>query len=139
MLTVKTFLDRSRIHGIGIFADQFISKNSIVWEFNPSVDFSYDEAAWLKLRKNLSPHSFYSIRRYSFKEKGQYILCVDNSQFMNHSNDSANIFQDEEVNSMRAIRDISAGEELLCNYFEYSDFDDFHRTALLKQKDKKHI
>lgn len=139
MLTVKTFLDRSRVHGIGLFADQFISKSSIVWEFNPSVDFAYDESAWRKLRNKLSPHSFYSIRKYSYKEKGQYILCVDNSQFMNHSNENANIIQDEEANSMRAMRDISVGEELLCNYFEYSDFDDFHRTELLRQREKNYI
>lgn len=139
MLTVKTFLDRSRTHGIGLFADQFIRKNLIVWEFNPAVDFVYDEPAWLQLREKITPQSFCAIRRYSFKEKGHYFLCVDNGQFMNHSHDSANIFQDQEANSMRAMRDISVGEELLCNYFEYSDSDDFHRTELLRQGDKNHI
>ena len=41
MLNIKTYLDRSLIHGIGLFTNQEIMAGSIVWEFNPAVDLVY--------------------------------------------------------------------------------------------------
>ena len=34
MLKVRTYLDKSEIHGIGVFADEFIPKNTLVWELH---------------------------------------------------------------------------------------------------------
>ena len=132
MLTVKTYLDRSSIHGIGLFADQFVGKDEIVWEFNPYVDLVYDEKSWLQLLENISPASLSTLRRLSFKENGSFFLCIDNAQFMNHSPNCANVYQIHEKNIMKAGKDIHRGEELLCNYFEYSDEDDYHNQALKK-------
>jgi len=38
MLLIKTYLDKSPIHGIGVFAGEFIKKGTQVWEFNPLID-----------------------------------------------------------------------------------------------------
>ena len=38
MLLVKTYLDKSLIHGVGVFADEFIKKGTLMWEFNPLID-----------------------------------------------------------------------------------------------------
>lgn len=38
MLLVKTKIGPSTIQGIGLFADQFISKGTRVWEFNSDLD-----------------------------------------------------------------------------------------------------
>ena len=133
MLIVKTYLDRSTVHGIGLFADQFIAKDEIVWEFNPHVDLVYDEKSWLMLLENISPASLATLRRLSFKENDSFFLCVDNAQFMNHSPHWANVYQVEGKNIMRAKKDIHRGEELLCNYFEYSDADDYHSQVLKKK------
>ena len=135
MLTVKTYLDQSTVHGIGLFADQFISKDKEIWVFNPHVDLVYSEEQWNLLRSSISVESFASLRRLSFKEKGSFILCIDNSQFMNHSSERANVYQVDHENIMRASKDIQRGEELLCNYFEYSDHDDFH-NLVLKRREK---
>lgn len=43
MLLVKTKLDVSRLHGIGLFAAQFIPKGTITWEYSPLFDSSFDE------------------------------------------------------------------------------------------------
>lgn len=134
MLTVETYIDRSTIHGIGLFADQFVAREDIVWQFNPRVDLVYDEQSWLHLLENISKASLATLRRLSFKENGSFFLCIDNAQFMNHSPDLANVYQVHDKNIMRAGKDIHRGEELLCNYFEYSDCDDYHSQALKKMK-----
>ena len=47
MMLVPNYLDRSPIHGIGIFARDFIPKGTSVWEFTPGCDqvFSDEELA----------------------------------------------------------------------------------------------
>ncbi len=133
MLTVKTNLAQSSVHGIGLFADQFISSGEVVWQFHPGVDLVYEETAWRDLLAGISPASGRAIKNYSYKEKGLFYLCVDNGQFMNHSQDEklVNIFQEPGNDVMRALRDIKRGEELFCNYHHYSDFDDMHRCRLM--------
>ena len=130
MLKVKTFLNASVIHGIGIFADENIVKGSVIWEFNPYVDLVYTPEQWCTLAANISVQSFAALRRYSYKEKGNYYVCFDNAQFMNHCAVGFNVENHQEANQMLARSDIRKGEELLCNYFQYSDSDDEHRVLL---------
>jgi hypothetical protein len=49
---------------------------------------------------------------------------------MNHCAVDFNVENHQEVNQMLARHDIKKGEELLCNYFQYSDHDDEHRLFL---------
>ena len=131
MLKVRTHLAASAVHGIGIFADEDIAKGSVIWEFNPHVDLVYTPEQWYNLSVNISAQSFSALRRYSYKERGKYYFCLDNAQFMNHSAADFNVENHLEGVYMLARRDIRRGEELLCNYFQYSDSDDEHRLALL--------
>jgi len=41
MLLVKTKLGPSKIHGIGLFVDEFIPKGTIVWKFVPGFDLKF--------------------------------------------------------------------------------------------------
>ena len=129
MLKIKTYLDRSEIHGIGLFAGQDINKGSLIWEFNPHVDLAYNCQQWKAIRDSVTPQSFAALERYSYKEGNTYYLCLDNAQFMNHSLVGSNVVNRPD-NTMVARCDICQGEELRCNYFEYSDFDDVHINAL---------
>jgi hypothetical protein len=45
-----------------------------------------------------------------------FLLCADSARFMNHS-DRPNISSADERN--HALRDIEAGEEIICNYREF--------------------
>lgn len=36
MLLIKTKLDLSKIHGVGLFADEFIAKGTKIWEYRPN-------------------------------------------------------------------------------------------------------
>ncbi len=126
MLTVRTYLDRSPVHGIGLFATEEIAAGALVWEFNPLIDLKFTPAQWRELRATLAPPSFANLVQYSYKEKGDIYLCLDNAQFMNHSRGGANVVQDRGCDRMLAGRRIESREELLCNYFAYSDPDDYH-------------
>ena len=126
MLNVATYLDRSAVHGIGLFAGEVIEAGTVVWEYNPAVDLVYTLAQWEELRAAISAASFANMRRLSFKENGRIYFCLDNAQFMNHSEACDNVGHNTALDRMAALRKISRGEELLCNYLSYSDPDDYH-------------
>jgi hypothetical protein len=42
MLVVKTKIKNSEIEGLGLFADQFIPKGSVIWKYDPSFDIYFD-------------------------------------------------------------------------------------------------
>ncbi len=129
MLRIHTYLDRSVTHGIGIFAAEDIPEGTLIWEYNPQVDLTYSPEEWQKLKTTVAPACFTALERYSYKENNRYHLCIDNAQFMNHSESGYNVVNTAH-NTMLAHCDIRRGEELLCNYFQYSDADDVHAERL---------
>lgn len=117
MLKVKTYLDKSTIHGIGLFAAEDIKEGERIWEYNPHVDIILTKEQ-AELYKNLpSPI-------YIYKQDGKYYLSLDNDRYINHSED-ANVANGEymfmEDDYTYATRDIKAGEELTCDYREFMD------------------
>jgi SET domain-containing protein len=117
MLYVKTKLDKSDIHGIGCFADEDISKGTIVWKFVPSFDQEFPR----DFIQKLSTPTRQQVLKYAYvsKSTGNYILCSDDTRFFNHSDDNniQNIALEGEQEGIDiANRDIKAGEELTYNY-----------------------
>lgn len=115
MLLVKTKLDKSVIHGIGLFAAEFIPKGTRIWEMHPAIDIklTYEEIAQLPLSCREQMH------RYTYREKmsGLYVLCGDDARFFNHSAEPNCIDQENDFGGITvARRDIEAGEELTCDY-----------------------
>ena len=51
MLLVKTYLDKSSIHGLGVFASQVIRKGTKVWRFVDGFDRVYSPTQFAKLPK----------------------------------------------------------------------------------------
>lgn len=117
MLLVKTKLGLSKIHGIGLFAAEFIPKGTITWKFIPGFDleFSPHELA------QLPPPSREQVLKYSYthKKTGKYMLAGDDARFVNHS-DAPNIVAGHsdirEEGTDIAARDIQEGEELTIDY-----------------------
>lgn len=134
MLRVKTYLDKSRINGIGVFAGEDIPRGKTVWEFNPLVDFVYSIEEWTRLLNSISSESSQHILKYSYKSNGKYYLCVDSAQFMNHEDHQYNIANNPQNDTMYARRFINKDEELLCNYFEFCDEDDYNLGRLSKRQ-----
>lgn len=114
MLLVKTHIKSSPIHGIGLFASEFIPKGTLVWEYVKNFDLVYNQTEFDALPKNAQD----SIIFYGhFEEKeGGYVLCSDDARFYNHSTD-ANCKSD--IGITFTIKDINIGDEITDNYIEF--------------------
>lgn len=109
---MPTFLAPSAIHGVGVFAAAPISAGTVIWEYVEGVD-------WRLAPDELSsfPEPFQArLRHYCYLEEdsGMYVLCGDNAKFMNHSFEPNCLDPDGPVTV--TARDVSAGEELTCDY-----------------------
>jgi uncharacterized protein len=117
MLLVKTTLRPSPIHGIGLFADQFIPQGTRIWEFTPGVDVKLSAAFVANAPEPLK--SWLATHIYLSRTSHTYILCSDDARFFNHADHpntaSREVVGEEEVVTM-ATRDIQPGEELTDDY-----------------------
>jgi hypothetical protein len=120
MLLVKTKIGSSKINGIGLFADQFIPKGTLVQKFMPGFDLIIPENEIQKL----SEPAREQFLKYAYKNRDrQYILCFDDTRFLNHSDDPNLISNDPNEEIDTAAKDIQKGEELTVNYKEFdADF-----------------
>jgi uncharacterized protein len=116
MLRVKTSVKQSDIHGLGLFAEQFIPRGTVVWTFDRPVDqrFSPRDVA----RMDATMKAF--LARYAYCERGTLVLCGDHARFMNHSGYS-NCGNNPARTATLALRDIEPGEELTDNYDTMQD------------------
>ncbi|HMN84746.1 MAG TPA: SET domain-containing protein-lysine N-methyltransferase [Bauldia sp.] len=122
MMLVPTYLDKSPIHGIGIYARDFIAKGTRVWEFSPGFDQVFSDAALAALL----PVQREAILFYCFIEPGLdgVVLCCDNARHYNFADDPNCGAADHVLHgyiSTYALRDIAAGEELTYSVEEDAD------------------
>jgi len=115
MLKVKTYLDKSPIHGIGVFAGENIKKGTIVWTMVEGFDMVLSK----DFLTSLPPQAKKYLDTYSYTQKGVTILTGDNDRFINHS--EAPLARQLPNNDMIATRDIKKGEELTMDYREFDD------------------
>ena len=124
MYLIKTYLDRSKIEGVGVFAGQDIPKGTKVWEPVPGFDQIMDPAHV----KTLPPAAQRYIERYAFVHRGRVYLCGDHGQFTNHSdNPNTGNWPSPDGEVEVALRDIKKGEELTS---DYRIFDEYSREKL---------
>ena len=105
--------------GLGLFATEFISKDSIVWEFVEGVDIkvSVDRV------EQMSEVQQEYFEKYAWVEDDYYYSSCDLTNFVNHSY-QPNLKIIDEI--MISLRDIHPGEELFENYAEFDDcFDEY--------------
>jgi uncharacterized protein len=105
--------------GLGLFATEFIPKDSIVWEFVEGVDIkvSVDRV------EQMSEAQQEYFEKYAWVEDDYYYSSCDLTNFVNHSY-QPNLKIIDEI--MISLRDIHPGEELFENYAEFDDcFDEY--------------
>ena len=109
MLLIDTYLDKSKIHGIGVFSKENIKQKEIVTKELPQFEFHFNQNELPKM-----PLAFANfINEYAFEsnlDKNILILGIDNEKYINHS-DTPNV--DEHG---YALRDIKIDEELTVDY-----------------------
>ena len=117
MLLVSASVRPSPIHGLGCFTNERILKGQLVWQYDARLDRQIPASEVAAL----PPAAQQFLRMYGYLEvcDGQpvYTLCGDHAKHMNHA-ETPNLLS---VNSQTdtALRDIEAGEELTCNYYEF--------------------
>jgi len=114
-MLVKTYLDKSKIHGIGLFAAEFIPNGKLVWKFVSGFDFVMTKKEVAKLPE--VARSWVLTYGYYNKEEGGYVICADDARFFNHS-DNSNTDNTKMIGTI-ASKDIKKGEEITCNYKEF--------------------
>jgi uncharacterized cupin superfamily protein len=85
MFYVKVKLKESKIHGIGLFADEDIPKGKTVYSDNNKLDLFLSEKEFSSLADNEKN----TIKHYGFFDKsvGKWHLNFDDMRFCNHSLD----------------------------------------------------
>ena len=116
MMLVRTFAAPSAVEGVGVFAAEPITKGTQVWQYNPHFERLVPET----LLEDAPPALQEFLRKYAYPAHdapGMLIVEIDNGRFMNHSAEPNTDFSS--LDGGFALRDIAAGEELLCDYNEF--------------------
>ena len=127
MLLVKVTLQPSPIHGLGIFAAEDIAQGQIAWRFDPRIDPLIPQEEVTSLPEGVQ--EFLYTYGYVTEMHGRrwVLLCGDHAKHTNHA-DHPNLgeTEDQGLPAEVALRDIAAGEELTCNYYDFdleADYD----------------
>jgi SET domain-containing protein len=116
MLLISTYVAPSSIEGLGVFADEFVPKGSLIWSLNPKFDIFVNEIEISALPPQIQGY----LARYSYPHlemPGYRVIDMDNGKFMNHSltpNTDFRVFD-----KGYALTDIARGKEITCNYHEF--------------------
>jgi len=112
MLLVRTFLDKSPIHGFGVFTKELVKKGTPVWKFHEKLDIRFSPAEFEALPESVKEELEWHM--YEPEEGGPYFYEATMGKYMNHSREPNVDFSAVGVGT--ATRDIAAGEELTCDY-----------------------
>ena len=119
MFYIKYSLKKSKLHRIGLFAEEEISKNQRIYKENCKLNLSLSKKELLNLTKDEQR----IIKHYGYfdKRRDRWHLSFDDIRFCNHSS-NGNV-------SLRkgfliAKRNIKKGEELTQDYREFENLRD---------------
>jgi len=103
MLLVNAKKGPSKIHGIGLIAQDFIPAGTRIWELRPGFDVVLTE----NQLQQLSLIAQEQVRYYCYYDPRNetYVLSSDDDRFCNHS-DEPNTALDDDGQSTIALRDI---------------------------------
>ena len=117
MLLVPVRVDRSEIHGLGLFALKPLAAGTPVWRFEPGFDRRFSSDAFQSLPEPAQRH----LQHYGYLDAvdGTWVLNGDLTIFMNHSphptTGAPPLGPDPAIETI-ALTDLAAGQELTCDY-----------------------
>ena len=115
-MLVPTYVAASDVEGVGVFAAEPIAKGALIWRFDPTFE-RLVPSSWLT---EATPMMQEFLTKYAYPahdEPEKLVIEIDNGRFMNHSLTPNTDFT--KIIEGYALRDIAAGEELICNYSEF--------------------
>jgi SET domain-containing protein len=113
-MLIKTKIGPSKIHGTGLFADEFIPEGTLIWKFTQEEISKLPKAA----QEYLGTYIWLS------KKSNKYCFSVDNGKYFNHSDNPNSLsayYDNEEEVVTKAIKNIQPREEITDNYSSFTD------------------
>ena len=120
MIFVKTKVLPSKIQGLGLFADEYIPKGTIIWKFTPGFDLKFTKEQIKEFPEQVQ--EYLKIYSWLSEKSNKYCFSSDNGKYFNHSktpNSLSDYYKDEEEVVTKAIRDILRGEEITDDYSSF--------------------
>ena len=118
-MLIKTRVSPSGIHGMGLFAAEPVPAGTPIWRFEPGFDHDFSPEQFAALPPLARAHT----RWFCFvsRQNGHVILSGDHACFINHSVKANTGAAPDAVAPVTtvALRNIAAGEEITCNYYDY--------------------
>jgi SET domain-containing protein len=114
MFLIDTYLDKSKIQGVGVFAKENVKKGEKIKEVRIEFEIEFDKENLPRMPLALSR----MLDNYAYeREKGSKIvvLGIDNEKYLNHSDDPS--VNDDGI----ALKDIKIGDEITINYRDFDD------------------
>lgn len=132
MIHIKYNLDKSEHHGVGLFANQNISKGTLIYTASPLLDVNLTQEQF----DSLDEKEKHEVQWWGFFDEPsqKWHVDFDVSHFINHSYE-ATVTQDSAHADayLVAARDIQAGEELTQNYLEFESIEDLAKRGIPTQ------
>src|SRR4030067_462900 len=126
MIHIKYKLDKSELHGIGLFTEENIKKGQVIYTASPLLDVNISSEQF----NSLDEQEKNEIRYWGFWDAANKVWHVDfdNSKFINHSF-TPNLIQDPNYIDAHLVAksDIRKGEELTQNYLEFESEKDLEK------------
>ena len=112
MFLINTYLDKSKIQGVGVFSNENVIKGQKIKEVRPEFEIRFNKTNLPRMPLALANF----IQTHAHEEnENEYCLGIDNEKYLNHSN---NPTVDEDG---IALKNIKIGDEIT---IDYRDFDD---------------
>ena len=114
MFLIDTYLDKSKIEGVGVFSKENVKKGEKIKEVRPEFEIEFDKENLPRMPLALAR----LIDNYAYeREKGSKIvvLGIDHEKYINHSDEPS--VNDDGI----ALKDINIGDEITINYRDFDD------------------
>lgn len=112
MFIVPTYVDKSPIHGLGVFAGCEIAAQSVVWRYHATLDQTIPEESIVQA--DAACLAFLEMYAYrSMDLGGCMVLPGDHARFLNHST-TPNTVETRFASTSQQL--IKKGEEITCDY-----------------------
>lgn len=117
MFQIKTYIDKSDIHGMGVFANEIVPMGTIVWVYDPDFDNYINVEDVNKLPEAYI--DFINRQARVTEIEGRICLCGDDARFTNHSDDPNIEPSYDDKGSFFAVLDLKPGDEITVSYNNY--------------------
>lgn len=115
MFIVPVFVDKSVIHGLGLYAARDIECDDVIWRFHPKLDLTFSPDEW----QSLPEHIRDALAEHAWQpERGGLINYEATAgKYINHSDDPNTDFRTDGIGFAKCR--ILRGEELTTDYREF--------------------